>query len=76
MLDEPIKPMQVDAQIHKIKVVKACGPDGLSPGVLTLLPAQWIVTPTTLFNNVFYSGEYPESWRKAKLCFTIFKRGD
>ncbi|KAK3865685.1 hypothetical protein Pcinc_028727 [Petrolisthes cinctipes] len=75
VLDEPISPDQVCDQVRKLKMDKACGPDGLTPGVLSLLTAQWILVLTTLFNNVYLSGVYPEPWKRAKL-FTIFKRGD
>ena len=40
VLDDPINPAEVECQIKKMKIDKACGPDGLSPGVLTMLPAQ------------------------------------
>ena len=40
ILDDPISPGEVNAQIEKIKPNKACGPDGLSPGIFSLLPAQ------------------------------------
>lgn len=75
VLDDPISPAEVEYQMRKLKVDKACGPDGLSPGVLTMLPAQWVLTLTSLFNAVFESGVYPESWRRA-IVFTVFKRGD
>ena len=75
ILDDPISVNEVTEQVHKMKPDKACGPDGVSPGLLSLLPGQWILAITTLFNNVFLSGSYPEAWNKARL-FTIFKRGD
>ena len=75
ILDEPIIPTQVHEQIRKMKPDKACGPDGLAPGVFSLLPAQWILTITTLFSNIFFSAIYPTSWIRAKV-FTIFKKGD
>ena len=74
VLDEPITPLEVELQIRKMKPNKACGPDGLASGI-SLLPAQWILNLTTLFNCVFFSGHYPTAWTRAKL-FTIFKKGD
>lgn len=74
VLDEPIWPDQVREQIKKLQVDKGCVPDGPAPGMLTLLTAEWILTLTSLFNNVFQSVEYPESRRRAKLL-SIFKRG-
>ena len=44
VLDDPISPAEVECQIKKMKVDKACGPDGLTPGVLT-------VTCTVDFNH-------------------------
>ena len=53
---------------------KACGLDGLTPGVFRLLPESWLLLLATLFNCVFNSRHYPTSWSRAKL-FTIFKKG-
>lgn len=75
VLDDPISPAEVELQVKRMKVDKACGPDGLTPGVLTMLPAQWLIVITTLFNAVFMSGVYPVSWVRA-MVFTIFKRGN
>ena len=74
VLDEPISPAEVYEQIKKLHPDRACGPDGLPPGVLSVLPVQWILTLVTLFNNIFLAGVYhPVSWTKAKM-FMIFKR--
>ncbi len=75
VLDDPISPAEVDFQIRKIKVDIACGPDGLPPGVLAMLPPAWLLPLTTLFNTVLTSGAYPASWTRAKLL-TVFKRGN
>ncbi len=75
VLDSVITDDEVQRQINKLKPYKACGPDGISPGLLTLLPAEWIVILTTLFNNVFFSSSYPESWTQATMC-TLFKKGN
>ncbi len=40
-----------------------------------MLPVQWLLSITVLFNSIFTSGFYPSAWRLARL-FTIFKRGD
>lgn len=58
-----------------MKPDKACGPDGVPPGVFKLLPPDWILCIAMLFNCIFSSGSYPDLWSKAKF-FTIFKRGD
>lgn len=73
--DDPISISEVNEQIKKMEPDKSCGPDGVSPGVMSLLPIHWCLTLITLFNVVFYYGSYPVSWSRAKL-FTIFKKGD
>lgn len=75
VLDNDITYDEVTAQIKKLKPNKACGPDGLSPGIFSLLPVQWILYLVSLFNNVFISGIYPVAWVKATMSM-IFKKGD
>ena len=75
ILDNQITSEEVQTQIRKIKPNKSCGPDGVSPGVLKMLPPQWILTLATLFSTIFTSSSYPGVWSLAKL-FTIFKKGD
>ena len=74
ILDDPITEHEVCVQIGKLKSNKACGPDGLAPGIFKLLPVNWILCITTLFNAMFTSGVYPQSWMSAKMNM-IFKRG-
>ncbi len=62
-------------QMINMKPEKASGPDGLCPGVIKYLPAQWIFTVTTLFNRIFSSAAYPSSWRLARMCH-IHKKGN
>lgn len=75
VLDDPIQVQEVIAQMGTMKANKSCGPDGLSPGVLKILPAQWILTILVFYNTVFTSGCYPSSWRFARVL-TVFKRGN
>ena len=75
VLDDMIGVPEVEGAIKKLKADKASGPDGLPPGIFKVLPAQWIVAITTLFNVIFTSSCYPSSWRLARLQM-IFKRGD
>ena len=75
VLDDPISPAEVAAQIGRLKPDKACGPDGIAPGTLKLLTPAWILLMTTVFNNIFASARYPSSWTKAKLT-TIYKKGN
>ena len=37
VMDDPISPREVEDQVHRIKAGKACGPDGVPPGVLCCL---------------------------------------
>ena len=74
VLDNPIIPEEVSIQIRKAKPNKGIGTDGIPPGLFKILPVNWVVFITTLFNNVFLSGSYPNCWATAKL-FAIFKRG-
>ena len=72
VLDDPIYLDEVMTQIRKLKPNKASGPDGVPPGLLKILPVNWVMFITTLFNTVFISGFYPIVWSTAKL-FTIHK---
>ena len=74
VLDDPFNPVEVDQVIqHQIKANKGSGPDGVCPGLLKLLPVQWIIFLCTLFNKIFYSC-YPERWYVARL-HVLFKKG-
>ena len=74
VLDEPISTVEVETQIKKLKSNKACGPDGVPPGLFKILPIEWVMYISILFNSIFLPGTYPICWTTAKL-FTIFKRG-
>ena len=56
-----------------MKPNKAAGTDGISPGILKLLPLTWLILLTQIFNLVF-NGSYPFEWTMMKV-FTIFKKG-
>ena len=75
VLNDPISPIEVEDVIHKqLKPNKGCGPDGIAPGLLRLLPIQWLLNLTILLNCVFFNA-YPVKWTYAKLCM-LFKKGD
>ncbi len=74
VLDEPITPAEVHEQARKMKPDKASGPDGIPPGVFTLLPVQWIYSLVALFNSIFLSGNYPQSWMSQGIH--NFRKGD
>ena len=72
--DDPINPQEVCDAINKSKANKSGGPSGVPPGLLKLLPINWIFYLTTLFNVIFTCGTYPSSWACSRLV-TIFKKG-
>ena len=74
VLDDPITYEEIETEIKKMNPDKACGPDGIAPGLFKCLPVQWLLTLLTLLNSIFHSHVYPKSWTFAKL-FTIFKKG-
>ena len=74
ILDDPITPNEVDCAIKSLKPNKAAGADGVPPGILKLLTAEWILLLTHLFNCVFLNN-YPECWSYAKV-FNIHKKGN
>ena len=74
ILDDPISPNEVYECINNLDSSKAAGIDGVAPGVLKLISAQWIILLTLLFNCVFV-GTYPVQWAIAKV-FNIYKKGD
>ena len=74
ILDDPITPEEVQAQVRRLKPNKACGPDGVSPAVLKLLPPAWILLITTVFNNIFTTHIYPTAWTTATLTL-LYKKG-
>ena len=75
ILDAPIDPAEVEHVITKqVKPNKGSGPDGISPGLFHLLPAQWLLYLVTILNMAIFSG-YPQSWLYAKLNM-LYKKGD
>ena len=75
VLDDPINIFEVEHETKNMNSNKACGLDGVSPGIFGVLPGPWLLFLTAIFNNVFSSGYYPISWTRAKM-FTIFKKGN
>ena len=75
LLDSEITPEEVNHVIFKqVKPNKSSGPDGVSPGLFHMLPAEWLLYLTMLLNIVFF-GFYPASWMYAKLIM-LFKKGN
>ena len=75
LLDDPFIPEELLHVVDKqIKPDKSCDITGLSPGILKLLPANWLVLLLLIFNTVFSSATYPVSWTVSKLIM-LFKKG-
>ena len=73
LLDDPILPIEVQNQTKLLKANKACGPDGLSPGMFKIMLAQWILFLCNIVNTIFMQDNYPLVWSRAKLV-TVFKK--
>ena len=73
ILDDNITPLEVKQQIDMLKSDKASGPDGVSPGILKILPAEWILLFTNIFNAVFHSKTYPPAWSKQS-CLQFLRK--
>jgi len=74
ILDDPIRIEEVDRCLQKMKTNKAAGTDGISPGILKMLPATWLALLTYFFNVVF-NNQYPLQWSLMRV-FTIYKKGN
>ncbi len=68
-------PDEAHNEVKLLKSNKGSGPDGIPPGILKMLPAQWMMVFTSVFNNIFLSGIYPNTESQVKLV-TVFKEGD
>ena len=75
VLDDPISEVEILREARNMNSNKACGLDGITPGIFKVLPGAWLLFLVTLFNNLLSSAWYPSSWSKAKF-FTIFKKGN
>ena len=59
VLDDPIRVLETECEARNMKANKACGPDGLTPGIFKMLPGPWLLVLTTIFNSIFSGGIYP-----------------
>lgn len=72
--DDPINAAEVEEAIQHTKANKGGGISGVSPGILKLLPINWIFFLASLFTWVFTLNIYPSGWRCSRYV-TIFKKG-
>lgn len=70
--DDQILSIKVLTQTKLLKTNKACGADGLRPGIFKIMPAQWILFLCNIFNTIFMQSNYSLIWSRAKLA-TVFK---
>ena len=73
--DNPITISEVKRVIKLLKTGKATGPDNILNEVLKYSSAVTVKSVTKLFNLIFSSECYPESWNKAYII-SVFKSGD
>ena len=75
LLDDPFQPEELLHVVDKqVKPDKSCDAAGLSPGVLKMLPINWLGLILIIFNMLFITGIYPVSWTVSKLIM-LFKKG-
>ena len=75
LLDDPFSFGELRHVVTKqINPNKSCGPDGLSPGTLKLLPNLWLSFLLTILDILFISGSYPIVWVCSKLIM-LYKKG-
>ena len=74
-LDDQITTNEVRQAIRRLKAGKACGLDDILAEFIK--SAEHVVIPflTKLFNHIFNTGNFPESWSKA-VIIPLFKKGD
>ena len=53
VLDEPVSVFETKCEARNMKANKACGPDGVTPGIFKMLPMPWLLLLTTIFNSIF-----------------------
>ncbi len=75
LLVEPISVCETECEARSMKANKACGQDGITPGIFKMLPGPWLFVLTTKFNSIFSGAVYPAAWTRAKM-FNIYKKGD
>ena len=74
-LDRTITIAEVEAAIHRLKLKKAPGEDGVPAEFFKSAPDNFIERLTYLFNEMFVTGNVSTSFQKA-IIFPIYKQGD
>ena len=73
VLDDPFSLLELENVIKEEKVGKSY--TGICPGLLRILPVNWIIFLLSLFNIIFQQFSYPTQWMYNKLV-VLFKSGD
>ena len=74
VLDSPVTLLEYERAVHSLKPSKAAGRDGVSPGILKILPDNWIAVLLTLFNIILRTSNMPLHWAYSRLV-TVYKKG-
>ena len=74
VLDGPVQVDEVVECIKGSKADQACSINDISPGILKILPINWIVCITFILDIVFNLACIPSCWSYSKLV-VIFKKG-
>ena len=71
VLDDPMTCEEIQAEINRMSPDKACGPDGVPPGIFKWLPIHWVMCLVTLFNVVFFLSFLPQVVESCKAIHNI-----
>ena len=74
LTDDQIQPIEVENAMKTLKSSKSGGLSGIPPGLLRILPVQWIIFMAHLFTHLLVNAAYPENWKITKLII-LFKKG-
>ena len=73
--NRPITEDEVLLALHKLKLRKACGSDGIIGEILKHSSKFILPFFVTFFNKLFDKGIYPDSWNES-IILPLYKKGD
>uniref|UniRef100_A0A914XJV1 Reverse transcriptase domain-containing protein n=1 Tax=Plectus sambesii TaxID=2011161 RepID=A0A914XJV1_9BILA len=68
--------VEVENALHKMKVGKAVGPNGIPAEAWKVCGNTSIIWLTVLFNKILESGKMPDAWRSSMIVPIYKKKGD